>query len=102
MRLGGGFSFGGRGVRAGVSRSGRFWLGARAPIAGPAYLTASEGGGGGGGGSIHSVRGSTPHASSALSFTVTDDGRVFIGATEVDLDDLRTVVEAADAAKAER
>ena len=91
MRIFSGLSFGGRHVRAGISKAGRLWLGARASGPAGAYV------------GVRSGRISNPRiAASArpiLRFDITDEGRVFLGDAEVDLEGLRSVVSAATLAR---
>lgn len=84
MRLFSGLSFGGRRLRAGVSFSGRPWLGARAGK-GAGYVGVRSGGG-------SSSRSSSAEGHPILAFTIDDDGRVFLGDAELELDSLREVV----------
>lgn len=100
MRLFGGLSFGLGRARLGVSRRGNLWAGVRGGK-GPGYV-----------GALGSVPMSKPERRRmakreadwhALHFEVTDDGRVYVNLAgnraELKLEDLRRVVQAADAAR---
>lgn len=91
MRLFGGISLPlGRRARAGVSANGTPWAGARAG-AGGVYVGIRSGSSRP---QAYAARGGEP----CLVFEVDDRGRVFLGSTELDREDLRAVLAASDTA----
>ena len=93
MRFFSGLSAGGRHLRAGISSTGRLWLGARAGK-GPAYVGVRSGSH-----PFTAIRRRDQRGRPILAFTVEDDGRVFLGDTELDVEDLREVIRASDEAR---
>lgn len=94
MRLFGGLSFplGGR-ARAGISRRGRPWLGARAG-SGAGYVGVLSSPSRGPLSSLQDTQ-----ARPSLSFRVDERGRVFLGDAELDVEGLRKVVQQSDETK---
>lgn len=95
MRLFGGFSTKiGRRVRAGVSASGRPWVGARAR--GPAGLYAGAIASTGGRDAARPPREAVGPARLSLHFDVDDDGTVTLNGGRVNVEQLRSVVQLSD------
>lgn len=89
MRLFGGFSFGRGRARAGISRHGRLWAGAR--VRGPAGIYAGAITSNG-----HADEKPAAAERSTVTFEVDEDGRVFVNEGELELEALREVVRLAD------
>lgn len=92
MRFFGGLSFGRRGARAGVSASGRPWSGARVGAIPGTYIGVRSGPSR----ALRHLEDTRPKPT--VSFRVDEFGRVFLGDAQLDVDDLREVIEASDEA----